>query len=40
MDEITARRNTVVHLGIPSFSEAAGRSVATGEAHPNNEEHH
>jgi hypothetical protein len=40
MDQITARRNTAVHLGIPSFSEAAGRSVTTGKARPHNEEQH
>ena len=40
MDQITARRNTAVHLGIPSFSEAAGRSVAIGQAPPNKQQHH
>ena len=40
MDQITARRNTAMHLGIPSFSEAAGRTVTTGETHPHNEEQH
>jgi hypothetical protein len=39
MDQITARRNTAVHLGIPSYSEAAGRNVTTGNARPNNEQH-
>jgi hypothetical protein len=28
-----------VHLGIPSYSEAAGRNVTTGNARPNNEQH-
>jgi hypothetical protein len=28
MDQISARRSTVVNLGIPSFSEAAGRTTA------------
>jgi hypothetical protein len=40
MDQITARRNNAVHLGIPSFSEAAGRSVAIRQANPNTEQHH
>jgi hypothetical protein len=39
MDQITARRNTTVHLGVPSYSEAAGRNVTTGNARPNNEQH-
>jgi hypothetical protein len=39
MDQITARRNTAVHLGIPSYSEAAGRGVTTSDVGPNNEPH-
>ena len=29
MDQISVRRNTAVNLGIPSFSEVAGRTIST-----------
>jgi hypothetical protein len=29
MDQITARRNTAAHLGIPSYSDTAGRTITT-----------
>ena len=39
MDQITARRNTTVHLGTPSYSQAAARNITTSGTGPNNEPH-
>ena len=36
MDQITTNRNTAVHLGIPTFSDAAGRASRSGPAHNQN----
>jgi hypothetical protein len=37
MDQITARRATAVHLGIPGFHDAAGRAVTTPATTPTSE---
>ena len=34
MDQITTRRAAAVHLGIPAFPDAAGRTVTTAAAPP------
>jgi hypothetical protein len=39
MDQITARRNQTVHLGIPSFTDAAGRTITTITTPPNPRNH-
>jgi len=31
MDQIAARRTTAVNLGIPTFSDAAGRDITTAD---------
>ena len=36
MDQISARRNTAVNLGIPSFTEAAGRTINTNHIETHN----
>jgi len=39
MDQITARRNSTVQLGIPSFTSAAGRTVTTSTTPPSRRNH-
>jgi hypothetical protein len=33
MDQIATRRDTAVHLGIPTFTEAAGRASSSRPIH-------
>ena len=37
MDQITARRDTAVHLGTPGFPDVAGRTVTTSVSRPTNQ---
>jgi hypothetical protein len=37
MDQIAARRSTTVHLGIPSFTDAAGRTSTNPPSCQNNQ---
>jgi len=39
MDQISARRDTAVNLGIPSFSEVAGRTINTNLTRPHDNQH-